>query len=778
MKHSILIISILLNALISQAQNLTGKITDVYEQPVAFANIILMETDSTFITGTISDENGIFELISPEKNALLKITYIGYTDKVISVKPHQTETGNILLAENTQLLGEIIVKGLLPTTHIKGEAMVTHITGTILKKAGTAEDVLVKIPGIMQKGEDINVFGRGKPLVYINSREIHDLSELNQLTSENIRSVEVITNPGARYDKSVKAVIKIHTKKKADDGFGFGDRANISYNDKTSYKNQLDLNYRRDKLDIAGMISYTDKYNWRKNEAIQNTYLENYTEQKMNTYQEISSQQIIANTAVNYSLNPDQSFGGNYRYSRYPNADMDMNIGTTIYEDHALVERSTSLINTESPETYHEANAYYNGKVGTWNIDVNTTVLRNKETVTGLTQEKIHTAAAGDEENTVHTDTETRNTFYAAKMILSSSVFGGEISLGGEFTHTLRTSLYENLEGIVENDDSKIKERLFSGFLEYSREINIVRVQAGLRFENVNFNYYKSGIYQDEQSKNYNHFFPSFSLSVPVKDIETQLSYTSDITRPIYEMLRNRIDYVNRYTYESGNPLLKPSTSHIGAFKSSYKWLLLYADLQHIKNDFIFSSETYSTENPGIALLRQENAPSYNAMNLMVNAAPKIGNWSPQWSFEIYKQWYKVDAPGLPENNKLSLDRASLAIRWKNSLDLPAGFTLSADINWEGKTDRSNISYKATWWSEASLYKEFFNRRLTLLLQANDIFNTYRNKQMIYYGKIRTMSMDQRYSWRSIGLTVHYKFNIPASKYKGTGAGETQKGRL
>lgn len=771
------IICALLFFLPIQAQILHGKVIDRQNIPIAFANIILMDIDSTFVTGNVSDDNGQFQLPLSENTVLLKITYIGYQDKVLDISTGQTDMGNIILNEDSQILSDVVIKGDLPKTRIKGDAMVTNVSGSILEKAGTAQDVLAKVPGVTLKGEDINVFGRGAPVVYINGREVRDPSELNQLTSDNIQHVEVVTNPGARYDKSVKAVIRILTKKKTDDGFGFEERANVSYNDKFSYMEQLNLDYRRGGLDLMGMFSFLEQSGWRDFEVIQKTYLDHYWEQQMHGSQKSNYQRLIGSVTLNYVLNPNHSLGGNYRFRRFPKAPYDMSFHTNVYQDLSLFEESLSNAYNDNPETRHEGNLYYNGKAGKWGIDFNGSLLHSKENVTFYTHE-TNTDQSGNETQTeVHTNTDTKNMFYAGKLILSHPLFGGDFSFGSEYTYTDRSDKYTNEEGIVADDDSRIKESLIAAFAEYVRELGKVRLQAGLRFENVGFNYYKSGVYQGDESKNYNNLFPSLSLSLPIGKVQTQLSYTSDITRPNYQMLRNRIDYINRYTYESGNPFLMPYITQSVALKVSYKWWQLYADVQRRKNAFIFSSEPYSEEDPTIALLRHENAPSYNAMNVMLNAAPTIGCWSPQLSLELYKQWYNTEEPGTSEG-ELSLDRPSFAVRWRNTIELPLGFTLGADVNWEGKTDQNNMSYKPVWWANASLYKEFLNKRLTFLLQANDIFNTYCYDYLVYYGRLRMMSMDQKFSQRSIALTVQYKFNLKPSKYKGTGAGDSQKGRL
>lgn len=777
MKIVFILISTLTIVFSSYAQDLTGRVINPEQQPVVFANVIVMGADSAFIAGGISDEEGRFRLPLNENAALVKVSYIGYEELVLPVRAGGLDMGTIQLREDTRLLGEVVVKGDLPKTRIKGDAMVTTVAGSLLEKAGTAVDVLSKVPGVTRKGEELNVFGRGTPQVYINGREVRDPSELAQLTSDNIRSVEVITNPGVRYDKTVKAVIRVQTKKLTNEGFGFADRAYVNYNDEWSYLDQLNLYYRQNKLDWTALLSYSDKSEWRRLGVDQSTYLDQYWEQKMHSSQTFATRTWTGNMALNYTFDPNHSLGANYRYRRYPKSTNAMSLQTDIDKDHSFFEESQARIVGEMPETRQEANGYYRGKVGAGQIDVNGTWVHTKEEVAMQTAETIRNQEEEDHFTSVHTFSNTRNTLYAGKLALSYPLFDGTFTFGSEYSHTSRGSVFRNDEGILDDDDSRIKEGLIAGFVEYERTLGVLSLQGGLRFENVGFDYYQAGIFQKEQSKKYNNWFPALSVTLPISEIETQLSYTSGIERPSYQMLRSRVDYVNRYTYESGNPFLGPAVTHTLALEAVYKWWQLYADYQHLKDAFVPYSSTYSADDPTIALLGTANAPAYDVVNLMLTAAPVIGCWSPQFSVELYKQWYTVDEPGRTEGT-LSLDRPSFALRWQNGLKLPYGLIFNANIDWEGRTDRDNSSYKAVWWANASLYKDFFGGRLSFLLNANDLFNTYRNDYILYYGHLRTMRMNEKYSRRSIALTLHYKFNVKKSKYKGTGAGDAQKYRL
>ena len=244
-KHLTMMLCLIGMAASMNAQSISGKLVDEKNEPLTYANVVLLSMpDSTFVSGTISDEMGGFQLSKDEKGQLIRISSIGYA--TVYKKVNGGDFGVIQMTSDAQLLGEVTVKGTLPTTRLKGDAMITGVTGTVLEQAGTAEMLLDKIPNVSARDGAVKVFGRGTPVIYINGRKVRDNAELDQLASDNIKSVEVINNPGARYDASVKAVIRIITKKAKGEGFGFNNRLSTHHRRYgwTTY-DQFNFNYRK-----------------------------------------------------------------------------------------------------------------------------------------------------------------------------------------------------------------------------------------------------------------------------------------------------------------------------------------------------------------------------------------------------------------------------------------------------------------------------------------------------------------------------------------------------
>lgn len=776
MNKLFLLVLLLVIPVLCFGKTITGFLKTIDEQPIEYANVVLLaQTDSTFLTGAISREDGSFALALSRQSTtpcLVQITCIGY--KTLFHPVNADHIGTLTLEEDAQMLNEVVVKGNLPVTRLKGNALITNVEGSLLEKTGTAQNLLDYIPGVTSQRGSLQVLGRGAPVVYINNRLVRDASELEQLSADNIKSVEVITHPGARYAASVNAVIRIQTKKAVGDGFGFSNRAYAGYDRKWTLLNQLNLNYRQGGWDIFGMLYLNSNENWSKFTLTQDTYLENHFRQIVKADGGNRNKNLIADFGMNYVVNANHSMGFKYRYDRTPRGIHSGHYNFEITENDAPYEQSVVFTSWNGRSTEQSVNLYYNGKVNDWSIDFNTDLLWIGEDQNQVSNEQT-TSSSGTTDQEVTTFSDISNRLYASKLMLSHPLFGGELAFGGELSLTERASDYRNPQGILNDDNSEIKENNTAAFAEYSRELGKFQLQAGLRYEHVAFNYYEEDTKQDDQSKTYDNLFPSLSIGTQLGKVQMQLGYTQDISRPNFWSLRNYVFYANRYTYETGNPFLLPSIAHNVSLMAVYRWWQFSASYQHRKDDSMLTTVSYSDDDPNIVLFKPINAPAYDVAQLQVSASPTVGLWSPRFTLLARKQWYETESP---EGN-INLNRPRIFFRWQNSFKLPAGFLFGLNGHWCSKFDSMNSRInRSNWGISTSLYKGFLNNRLTFQLNGYDIFLTERSSRMSYNGSVYTVQKVEVPNTRSVSLTVRYSFNQARNKYKGTGAGESQKNRL
>ena len=765
-----------------KTQDFGGRVINEKGEPMPFVNVVLLSLpDSAFVQGAMTDEQGMFKIVTDVNDGLFKVTCVGY--QTLYIKASQDLT--IQMKEDTQLLKEVVVKSQLPKTHVKGDAMRTTIAGTILEKAGNASDLLNKVPSLEAEkdGGAVKVLGRGDAEVYINGRRVQDLKELARIDASQIQHVDVVHNPGARYAASTKAVVRLTLKKAQGDGFSFQNNTQGMYQYGWSVNNNLNLNYRTGGLDVTTSL-WAGTYGHAKSLQENHLYyfvgpdqVDSYTSQDSKMPWKGWSPQV----QVNYMVNENHSFGAYYKYDRHPKGDFNSHFVTDNYENGVFTEHSESDIWQGEIFTKHIFNAYYNGKAGQLGIDLNIDGLFDDTKTPGSTQEQTTAAGGTLTPRTIESNTNSGNNFWASKLIFSYPVLKGNLSVGGEYSYNHRTDAYDfkatdNVP--VKATDNEINEKSAAGFVEYGRLVGKVYVQAGLRYEHLKNDYYNFGKRQDEVCRNYGDWFPTASVSVPIGKVQLSLSYRQDIQRPNYRNLTSSAIYINRYTYQSGNPYLMPTYTHSLVLNAGYKWLGLNVDFSRIKDNVTMSTEPYpGSEDPLVSLVHPINSEEdYNQLGIYAYARPIIGCWHPAWS--VYASFQNYKSP-CADGSVKTLDRPYFNFSWQNDIVLPKSWRLGATFTGCPKGQMNNFSVeRAQFKADFSVQRDISLRRagqLTIDLRCYDLFNTNKTDAIVYGYRDLTAKNPAR---RTFTMNLVWKFNEARSKYRGSGAGEKQKARM
>ena len=754
-------------------QTIRGWITDEQRSPIEYANVIALSVrDSSLVTGAVTDNAGKFLLTLPANSnqVFLRVSGIGYEQRNVFL-PLIADTLQLKAESETKTMEGVTVTAQRPKMAIRNDALVTTIIGSSLAKAGSGNDVLKRIPLLNGKEGSYSVIGRGAAVIYINNRKITDATEIERLNSSDIKDIEVVTNPGARYDATVSAVIRIHTVRKVGDGFGFDVRTSAYYWENWDTYNQLNMYYRRNGLELTAGSAYNIDNSLNKQTTTNKVQTANLWTNKW------TSDSRFRNTNNNYTLsaayefNADHAVGARFFTNLLVGANNGSGIfSTDVLKNNVLFDHIESQISANSTAIPNKSlSAYYVGKVGKIDIDFNTDYYYGRETEYRITTEQ----SANYANRTVTSAGIHTNKFFATKLVLSHPLFGGSLSVGNENTFTNHGQNYVNQENVVPSTASTIKERNNAFFFEYSRPTPIGQLMAGLRYEHVNSDYYDEGVYSPAHSRTYNQWFPSLTFATKIKEVGLQLSYSAKTSRPSYRQLGTNVEYMNRFTRQSGNPTLKPEILHNITLVSSWSWLTFVANYTQTHNKIMYWNEQESTDE-NITNLRYRNFKRFPALTLSITAAPRMGVWSPQLILFCQKQWFDIERLG----SKFDLSKPIWGILWNNTFDFKDNWIAETrlKVTSKGITENSELT-RTTCAFNFSVRKAFLNDRLSVTVGVNDLFNRSANQLLLYTNNL-SIDTKQELDSREFYVTLRYKFNTARSKYKGTGAGESERKRF
>ena len=735
------------------AQTLTGKVTDTQSQPIEFANVALYSLpDSALVTGTVTNANGEFMFEKAEtKNAFLKISFIGYETQEVPATSGQT----VVLKDDSQVLGEVVVQGSRKLYKIDNGAIVASVKNTVLETLPNANEVIAQLPFLSGRDGNFTVLGKGTPIIYINNRLVRNNKELEQLSPSDIKNIQVITTPGAQYEASVKAVIKITTEKPVGEGlsgmlYAQGKQASVF-----SGSEFVSLNYRTGAWDVFSSAYYIqNRYKTDFNATQELLLANNEQKQIYKTYEKGGYNNIIPVLGLNYNPNSKHSTGVQYTYDNTKWKSNGENFIEFFSNTHN--EKVNQLSNSNQPETNHKINAYYYGSLSeklSFNI--------NADWVKGDEEENMNSYFVEKPNDVLHTNSTRDYDLYAGKGVFSYTLGNGLLEVGGEYTYTrfLQTYNINKPElGIVNSNDKAIQNRS-ALFLSYQTQLGNWGLAGGVRYENIDMDYYENEVLNKEQSKKYNQFFPNLTVSYAHENVQTSVGFERKVYYPHYNQLRSNIQYSSPFLYESGNPKLQPKIEN--SFSAMFGWKNVQTMAGYAIHENAILTFVEQFKDQAIVLFRPENVKRAQNANFGISYSPTIGIWRPQFEAGGMWQWLNL------EDENREYDKPMFSGKWNNTFSFPQDWTFRLNMGGHFGGHSGVTLMKPSWGIDLSVSKRLLKNQLTINLSGNDIFKTRTNKWEMNYGKIN-LWYDKNIDSRSVSLTVSYRFNSTNSKYKGT----------
>ena len=744
-----------------------GRIVDERGNAAEYATIALLSPiDSTIVGHGVSNENGSFVIPCNSRKVLARITYIGY--KTVNRIYNNTEMGIIKLQPKTMIVKGVVVKGDRPQYKMLSGGMEVAVEHTLLSKMANTFEVLSLLPRVSVDGQKISVFGKGTPIVYINNKRVNDNNEIVNITPDNIKSISVITSPGAEYDADVESVIRIKTKERRANGFSLRADAYGKYNKWMSDYELISTSYQTKKFEIANSIWTMGTHDGEDNNLITDIYLPDkhyYNDQLIHL--DTNNRFLSEYLSADYSLNDSNSVGGSYRYygmfkgrtNSVSRQDVLLNgMAQGSIDQNEVMKPSLSL---------HQADVYYVGKVGHVGVDFNATyyAVKNRRNDEGFEISK----ELGNQE--VHSSNRQNSDMWAGKLVVNIPLWKGNMSVGTEMSKTDSHGTFLNEEQLVPSTKTDIHERNIAGFAQYGLVLSKWTVGLGVRYENIVRDYLSDGVKQDDVSRKYNNFFPNLSVSWNKGNWNWQLNVNEKIHRPSYRQLGNFMQFDNRFLYEGGNPTLQPEKVFNVEAMMLYKWLNVSVGYKYLKDVMEWTKYIY----PGkeFAYNTSLNFDHKQLLYASVHVSPKFGIFRPTWGFYYNQQFFDTRKYGASK----ALSKPLLSCSLNNSFALSG--TMNAAISLNASTTHADgfLMMKSGYSVNLQFDKSFANRTWIIYLSANDIFKTAKERWTMYGLGAGTTKDCYNYT-RNVSLQVTYNFNAKRSKYKGTGAGNEEKSRL
>lgn len=744
----------------------TGKVTDEETgRAVEFVQVALLHpTDSTVQTGAITDSDGRYRLEAPQQgDYLLRISFIGYDIiyEQISVGSSTTKTGTHALKPATAEIDEVLVTGAALLFRSEADRRIYNVENMTVAEGGTALQVLETLPSVQVDEEgNISMLGSGNVLIYINGRPSNlsaDDTEsiLEQFPANAIEEVELITNPSARYDaEGVGGIINLVLKEQRLQGLN--GQVNLSVGTGNKYTGGLNLNYRRNRINLFANYSYQYRELWEENES----YSERFTGNQapivnQDYYTENFNHAHLIRLGAEYELNSNSSFRLHSTInSRSRDRERIYNIRSFSTPGELdsmyvrLLEEDQSAYNIETGAGYFWNNG--DGK----SLSVNATVSWNhQDRIEYFNQQYF-------DNNMVEVDEKLSVQFYERPISARLMVFeldynqnlGEKTQLEAGLKSTidhedrsqnfgqlnLETNNYEEvvLDGMPINNNFIRDENVHAAYLILKNNDSRLNYLAGLRAEYTTLETYqlfglRRGFFSDDNfipatdttaRKSYFSLFPSLFLNFEIApDHDLQVSYSRRIQRPGMTPMMPFLNAQDFYNLRLGNPYLEPSFTNNYELNYIRTWekFMVTGGVFHRRTDNGIS-RLFVPFDQG-ALVTWTNAGKTNSTGVeLINYYSFSDNTDVTLSGNYYHSVVEGDLEGIPYSN----ENYSWTLSLLGNINIPNWFRTQLAANYWGPRVIPQGKTHPVFGMNLGLRRNVLNNRGTVSFNVSDLLNS------------------------------------------------------
>jgi outer membrane receptor protein involved in Fe transport len=752
----------------------TGRLLDAQQQPIAFATVLLQplpDTSAVRAAQAGADGRYAFAGVGAGRYRLVA-TMLGY--QRYRSAPFELAVGQasvalpvVQLRPAAQQLASVQVTGQRPLLEMQSGKLVVNVAASPAAAGGTALEALQKVPGLLVMGNRLSLAGREGLTILLDGRTTHYtdvVSVLKDFPSSNIESIEVMSQPGAAYDAAGSAgIINIILKKNAEQGTNATLGLNGGYGRFGKGGATLDGNHRAGGLNVFGSYGYT----YRRTYDQLNTDRLVAEAGQARTYQQQSYQPRTArvNTTrlgADYALSPRQTLG--VLLSGYTNRTA-ATAENSIAIDEGALSRTDTRSTSQRPTNSYAANLNYKlaltpqGRALMLDADYSRYTTANDTRLTNQLQTDLGTTTQQlgfDQQIAIRLTSAKADYLHPlgkqGKLATGSKVSAADIDSRLDFS-TLAPGGWQ--PDASRSDHFRYQERIAAAYLSLDRPVAGVQVQAGLRAEQTH-SVATSVALDKTVARDYLQFFPSVALDKPLtKMLGATLSYSRRIDRPSYQDLNPSIVYIDPYSQQRGNPFLQPQLTN------SFQ-----AGLTYQKQPVLLFAYTRTTNAISLATAQQDSVLYQTSANL-----GRLANYSATLNFPLslgkrvsgyggtilyYNQYRSEYLGGQYDNGKLS---ATFYLQTKVSLPKGVGLELSGFLQTAGVNGLLN--YRPFGALNLGVQKSFWHDQAQLRLAATDALFTSQQRGTVRYQDLNVRFFTQTES-QQVRLSFTYKLGNQA----------------
>lgn len=761
------------------------------KQPLPYVNVVIKNNQNEILTGGITLDDGSFKINKvAEGDIIVNIQYIGYKtysqNIAIGKGNYRVNLGNIYLEEETESLEAVTVIAETSTIQQKVDRKVITI-GKDLAATGTASDVMIGVPSVSVDAQTGDISMRGNPNVRVmvdgKLSNIPTAQLLKQIPSNAIKSIELITNPSAKYDPDgMSGIINIVLHKNTMIGFNGNTNVGLSYERKPKFNSSLNMNYRNGKFNLYG------GYNNNIAKKVNYGYVDRIDQNTLQTINLLQNEKShVFKVGLDVYLNDKNTI--------------------SVFTNQNVFKGGANAITS----IFYPANSFQNQLIT--NSGDNSSQQYNFDYKLDFNKEGRNLELEVDY-NTYDGDTETNNVFSGNAVnrrnffelndtkrdrITLNLDYVDPISETAKLELGVQARLFNNIidyesDGRSQNMDGDYipsltyfdySRDIYSAYLNYSKKVDTWNFQVGLRAETVKVETLaketdlETNIVTDTPFNNdYFEVYPSaFITYTPSDENQFQLSYSRRIDRPGVGQVNPLPEFNTPLVSKFGNQDLLPQFTN--SYETNYTRKLkkgsVTAGIFYRKiNDNISTAVLVDRADFNRLILTDENFDNTSSYGFELSSNYRPTKW---WmingSFDLYSQTQKsiserlTVSPEIATENDIVLesvevDNVAYNFRIFNNFSVNKNLAFTAFGFYRGKNKSIQFDVKPMYFINLGMRYTFLDNKATFSFNYNDVFNTMKFAGDAY----RPFRQDIEFNWESNTWNVGLNYRFGGGKYR------------